>query len=247
MPARTAAAPVSGRTTRQSGVGRHRTGRPGHGNPVARSRGSGRDAVVAQRASDGRAHPRRGCDDGCRRPLAAPGTRRRCSSRLRQRPRQRRCTDTDHDGLYDTFESYQSHTSPRSADTDHDGVRDGSEDPDRRRPDEPVPSSLPHTSPRKADTDGDGLRDGSEDPDHDGLTNRREQSAGTHPRRADYRRRWRPRRPRGSRPRRPLEHHGLPGGSLTRARPTPTATASATPWRTAMAMAWPTVPNSAAA
>jgi hypothetical protein len=96
----------------------------------------------------------------------------------------RALTDTDHDGLYDTFESYQSHTSPRSADTDHDGVHDGSEDPDRDGLTNRT-EQLAHTSPRKADTDGDGIRDGFEDPDHDGLSNRREQSAGTHPRKAD--------------------------------------------------------------
>ncbi|MHB8893219.1 MAG: hypothetical protein ACYC65_14385, partial [Candidatus Limnocylindrales bacterium] len=37
-------------------------------------------------------------------------------------------TDTDRDGLYDTFETQKSLTSPRSADLDRDGIRDGAED-----------------------------------------------------------------------------------------------------------------------
>lgn len=93
-------------------------------------------------------------------------------------------TDTDRDGLYDTFEVQRSLTSPRSADTDRDGIRDGLEDPDRDTLTNRTEQAA-YTHPRRVDTDGDGIRDGNEDPDADGLSNRREQTALTHPRRAD--------------------------------------------------------------
>jgi hypothetical protein len=93
-------------------------------------------------------------------------------------------TDTDRDGLSDTFELTRSLTSPRSADSDRDGIRDGLEDPDRDTLTNRTEQAA-YTHPRVADTDRDGIPDGGEDPDADGLSNRREQTALTHPRRAD--------------------------------------------------------------
>ena len=93
-------------------------------------------------------------------------------------------TDTDGDGLSNSFEVHWSHTSPTRKDTDRDGIRDDREDPDRdglRNRYE----MLAGTDPRRADTDRDGIRDGSENPDGDGLNNRAEQTVGTHPRKAD--------------------------------------------------------------
>jgi Bacterial TSP3 repeat len=92
--------------------------------------------------------------------------------------------DTDHDGLPDSFEIHQSHTSPKHQDTDHDGILDGKENPDHDALTNRY-EYLAGTNPRKGDTDHDGLGDGKEDPDHDGLTNKQEQTAGTLPRNAD--------------------------------------------------------------
>jgi len=93
-------------------------------------------------------------------------------------------TDTDRDGLPDTFEPTLSLTDPRRADTDRDGIKDGAEDPDHdgltnRQ------EYVAQTHPRRADTDHDGIRDDREDPDRDGLQNRFEFLAGTHPLRYD--------------------------------------------------------------
>jgi hypothetical protein len=93
-------------------------------------------------------------------------------------------TDTDRDGLPNTFERDKSKTSSTKADTDHDGTPDGREDPDRDVLNNRY-EYLSGTHPRKKDTDGDGLGDGREDADKDGLTNRQEQTLGTHPRKAD--------------------------------------------------------------
>ena len=93
-------------------------------------------------------------------------------------------TDTDHDGLSDTFETGRSLTNPRKADTDGDGLRDDREDPDHDLLTNRQEQTT-GTHPRRADTDGDRVRDDAEDPDREGLTNRYEFAAGTHPRKAD--------------------------------------------------------------
>ena len=93
-------------------------------------------------------------------------------------------SDSDKDGLPNSFERHKTHTNPHKKDTDHDGVRDTYEDPDRdglwNRYE-----FLAGTNPRKKDTDRDGKKDGNEDPDKDGLSNAREQAARTNPRKAD--------------------------------------------------------------
>ena len=93
-------------------------------------------------------------------------------------------TDSDHDGLPNTWERTWSRTNPYRADTNHNGIPDGREDPDHdgltnRQ------EYLAGMNPRRADSDGDGIRDGREDTDHDGLTTAFEFRAGTSPRRAD--------------------------------------------------------------
>ncbi|MEI7742221.1 MAG: hypothetical protein WCK58_00570 [Chloroflexota bacterium] len=93
-------------------------------------------------------------------------------------------TDTDHDGLTNTFETTRSLTNPRLADTDHDGIRDGAEDPDHDTLTN-LGEQRSGTNPRRADTDGDGLRDDREDADGDGLRNGFEMRVGTLPRTAD--------------------------------------------------------------
>jgi hypothetical protein len=93
-------------------------------------------------------------------------------------------TDTDRDGLPNTWEITRSLTSPTRADTDRDGLLDGREDPDR----DGLTNRQEYVAalnPRRADTDRDGIRDGREDTDHDGLRTAFEFLAGTHPRRAD--------------------------------------------------------------
>jgi hypothetical protein len=93
-------------------------------------------------------------------------------------------TDTDKDGLPNTWERDKSHTNPKKKDTDRDGKLDGKENPDHDALYNRY-EYLAGTNPRKGDTDRDGKGDGKEDPDKDGLTNKQEQTKGTHPRRAD--------------------------------------------------------------
>lgn len=93
-------------------------------------------------------------------------------------------TDSDHDGLPNTWERTASLTNPYRADTNRNGIADGREDPDRdgltnRQ------EYLVGTNPRRADTNRNGIRDGREDPDRDGLRTAFEFLAGTNPRRAD--------------------------------------------------------------
>jgi hypothetical protein len=70
-------------------------------------------------------------------------------------------TDTDHDGLYDTWERNQALTDPRRWDSDGDGLPDGREDPDRDHLTNRAEQNL-GTNPRVADTDRDGWADGAE-------------------------------------------------------------------------------------
>ena len=85
-------------------------------------------------------------------------------------------TDTDHDGLSNTFERNWSLTNPRRWDTDRDGLSDGREDPDRDGLTNLTEQRL-GTNPRRGDTDGDGWSDGVE---LRALTDAR--SATSHPR-----------------------------------------------------------------
>jgi hypothetical protein len=93
-------------------------------------------------------------------------------------------TDSDHDGLSNSFEVGKSLTNPRRADSDRDGIRDGAEDPDRDTLAN-LGEQRSGTHPRRKDTDRDGTRDDREDADHDGLRNGVEMVARTHPRKAD--------------------------------------------------------------
>jgi hypothetical protein len=95
-----------------------------------------------------------------------------------------RATDTDRDGLPDTWERDKSHTNPKKADTDGDGLLDNRENPDHdglRN----LYEYFAKTNPRKGDTDSDGIGDGKEDLDKDGLSNSKEQTLTTNPRRVD--------------------------------------------------------------
>jgi hypothetical protein len=89
-------------------------------------------------------------------------------------------TDTDRDGLPDSFESGWAKTSPTRADTDRDGIRDDAEDPDNDRLTNRT-EYLAGTKPHVQDSDGDKVRDDAEDIDGDGINNRTEQQAKTHP------------------------------------------------------------------
>jgi hypothetical protein len=93
-------------------------------------------------------------------------------------------TDTDHDGLPDTWERTWSLTSPYRADTDRNGFRDGREDPDWDGLTN-LQEYQAGMNPLSADTDHNGIRDGSEDTDHDGLRTSFEFRARTWPRLAD--------------------------------------------------------------
>ena len=93
-------------------------------------------------------------------------------------------TDSDHDGLTDSFELTRSLTNPHRADTNGNGIPDGLEDPDHDGLTNRQEQTT-GTNPRRADTNGNGIRDDREDPDHDGLWNRTEFAAGTSPRKAD--------------------------------------------------------------
>ena len=93
-------------------------------------------------------------------------------------------TDTDGDGLPNTFERERTLTDPARRDTDRDGRPDGSEDPDGDRLTNRQ-EFIAGTHPRRADTDGNGRRDDAEDPDRDGLSTWTEFRAGTHPLDAD--------------------------------------------------------------
>jgi hypothetical protein len=70
-------------------------------------------------------------------------------------------TDTDRDGLTNTFERWHSLTNPRRVDTDGDGIWDGRENPDRDGLTNRAEQNL-GTKPRVADTDRDGWTDGAE-------------------------------------------------------------------------------------
>ncbi len=70
-------------------------------------------------------------------------------------------TDTDHDGLANSWERTWSLTNPRRWDTDRDGLSDGREDPDRDGLTNVAEQRL-GTNPRRADTDADGWTDGAE-------------------------------------------------------------------------------------
>ncbi|MEJ7697125.1 MAG: hypothetical protein WKF78_11035 [Candidatus Limnocylindrales bacterium] len=89
-------------------------------------------------------------------------------------------SDSDGDGLTNSFEVYKSHTNPYRADTDRDGIRDGREDPDRDRLNN-AKEQKARLNLLRSDSDGDGVNDRNEDNDHDGLTTVQEFAAGENP------------------------------------------------------------------
>ncbi len=93
-------------------------------------------------------------------------------------------TDTDRDGLPDSWERQWSLTDPSRADSDGNGRLDGSEDPDRDKLTNRQ-EYLAGMNPQMADSDKDGVRDDSEDTDGDGLPTAFEFRAGTSPKRTD--------------------------------------------------------------
>jgi hypothetical protein len=93
-------------------------------------------------------------------------------------------SDTDGDGLTETYERDWTKTSPTRRDTDGDGVMDGTEDLDADRLTN-LQEQTSRTRPRTADSDGDGTRDDREDADADGLWNWSEFRAVLHPRVTD--------------------------------------------------------------
>ena len=93
-------------------------------------------------------------------------------------------TDSDRDGLADSWEVQWSHTNPSRADSDGDGTRDDREDPDADRLTNRQ-EYLAGMNPLLADSDKDGVRDDREDQDGDLLQTWFEFRAGTSPRRAD--------------------------------------------------------------
>lgn len=83
-------------------------------------------------------------------------------------------TDTDGDGLQDSFEERFGLTSPADRDSDHDGVVDSAEDHDGDGLGDRG-EQRSGTDPSDPDTDGDGTPDSAEDHDGDGRSNAREQ------------------------------------------------------------------------
>jgi hypothetical protein len=83
-------------------------------------------------------------------------------------------TDSDHDGLTDTFETTRSQTDPHRADTNGNGVLDSAEDPDGDRLGN-LGEQRFGTDPWNADSDADGTQDGQEDANGNGITNAAEQ------------------------------------------------------------------------
>ena len=93
-------------------------------------------------------------------------------------------TDTDRDGLPDTWEREWSLTDPSLADSDGNGKLDASEDPDLDTLTDRQ-EYLAGTNPQLDDSDKDGVRDDAEDTDGDGLPTAFEFRAGTSPKRTD--------------------------------------------------------------
>jgi hypothetical protein len=87
--------------------------------------------------------------------------------------------DTDGDGL-DNRTELRTHTAPTRADTDRNGVPDGDEDADRDGLRNLVEIEA-GADPANPDSNHDGVSDDQDDPDGDGVTNIVEQEAGTNP------------------------------------------------------------------
>ena len=83
-------------------------------------------------------------------------------------------TDTDGDGLRDTFEVRWGVSDPRDPDSDGDGVVDPAEDGDGDRLGD-LGEQRFGTNPAAPDSDGDGRSDGREDSDGDGRSDALEQ------------------------------------------------------------------------
>jgi hypothetical protein len=83
-------------------------------------------------------------------------------------------TDSDGDGLRDTFENRWGVTSAHDPDTDGDGVVDPAEDTDGDRLSNRGEQKF-GSHPGRRDSDGDGVPDGKEDADRDGRSNATEQ------------------------------------------------------------------------
>jgi hypothetical protein len=132
-------------------------------------------------------------------------------------------TDSDRDGLTNTFEQKQTLTNPRRADTDRDGLWDGRENPDRDGLTNRAEQNL-GTKPRVADTDRDGWTDGIE------------YRAGTDPLTAAS-------RPRGPKPKPTPTPSPTPVLTPT---PTPLATPTPSPTPTPAATPTPTPPTGGA-
>ena len=83
-------------------------------------------------------------------------------------------SDSDGDGLRDTFENRAGVTSAKDADSDDDGVIDAAEDHDGDRLSDRGEQKF-GSHPGLRDSDGDGTPDGQEDADGDGRSNAAEQ------------------------------------------------------------------------